>query len=127
MAIFTLYMYSIREVIMYNCHLDTQPGDLGTFKGCYSVTSTEKSFSRAYGKEGIRNRKRNRNRNRNPNPNPSLRNITWRRFCLKSVTNNIVRSRLFIPTLYLFIVIIFFIVAFFVYGVKLFFENFIYA
>ena len=25
---------------MYNCHLD-----LGPFKGCYSVTSTERSFS----------------------------------------------------------------------------------
>ena len=45
MPIFTLYMYSIRKVIMYNCHLDTQPGDLGPFKGCYSVTSTESSFS----------------------------------------------------------------------------------
>ena len=46
MAIFTLYMYSIWKVIMYNCHLDTQPGDLlGPFKGCYSVTSTERSFS----------------------------------------------------------------------------------
>ena len=30
---------------MYNCHLDTQPGDLGPFKGCYLVTSTERSFS----------------------------------------------------------------------------------
>ena len=30
---------------MYNCHLDTQPGDLGPFKGCYSVISTERSFS----------------------------------------------------------------------------------
>ena len=30
---------------MYNCHLDTQPGDLGPFKGCYSVTSTERSFT----------------------------------------------------------------------------------
>ena len=30
---------------MYNCHLDTEPDDLGPFKGCYSVTSTEKSFS----------------------------------------------------------------------------------
>ena len=29
---------------MYNCHLDTQSGDLGPFKGCYSVTSTERSF-----------------------------------------------------------------------------------
>ena len=42
MAIFTLYMYSIRKVIKYNCHLDTQPGDLGPF---YSETSTERSFS----------------------------------------------------------------------------------
>ena len=42
---FTLYMYPIRKVIMYNSHLDTQPGDLGPFKGCYSVTSTERSFS----------------------------------------------------------------------------------
>ena len=45
MAIFTLYMYSIGKVIMYTCDLDTQPGDLGPFKGCYSVTSTERSFS----------------------------------------------------------------------------------
>ena len=30
---------------MYNCHLDTQPGDLGLFKGCYLVTFTERSFS----------------------------------------------------------------------------------
>ena len=45
MAIFSLYMHSIRKVIMYNCHLDTQPGDLGPFKGCYSVISTERSFS----------------------------------------------------------------------------------
>ena len=33
---------------MYNCHLDTQPGDLGPFKlfkGCYLVTSIERSFS----------------------------------------------------------------------------------
>ena len=37
MAIFTRYMYSVRKVIMYNCHLDTEPGDLGPFKGCYSV------------------------------------------------------------------------------------------
>ena len=39
----------------------------------------------------------------------------------------IARSRLFNPTLYLFIVIIFFTVAFFAYGAKFFFENFIYA
>ena len=39
----------------------------------------------------------------------------------------VARSRLFIPTLYLFIVIIFFTVAFFAYGAKFFFENFIYA
>ena len=39
MAIFTLYMYSIRKVIMYNCHLDTQHGDLGPFKGCFDVSS----------------------------------------------------------------------------------------
>ena len=30
---------------MYNSHLDTQPGDLGPFKGFYLVTSTERSFS----------------------------------------------------------------------------------
>ena len=39
MAIFTQYMYSIMKVISNNCHLVTQPGDLGLFKGCYSVTS----------------------------------------------------------------------------------------
>ena len=39
----------------------------------------------------------------------------------------IARPRLFIPTLYLFIVIIFFTVAFFAFGAKFFFENFIYA
>ena len=30
---------------MYNCHLDTQPGDLGPLKGCYLITSTKRSFS----------------------------------------------------------------------------------
>ena len=39
----------------------------------------------------------------------------------------VARSRLFIPTLYLFIVIIFFTVIFFAYDAKCFFENFIYA
>ena len=39
----------------------------------------------------------------------------------------IARSRLFIPTLYLFTGIIFFAVAFFAYGAKFFLENFIYA
>ena len=34
-----------KEVIMYNCHLDTQPGDLGPLKGGYLVTSTERSIS----------------------------------------------------------------------------------
>ena len=31
---------------MYNCHLDTQPGDLGPLKGRYLVTSAERSFPR---------------------------------------------------------------------------------
>ena len=39
---------------MYNCHLDTQPGDLGPFKGCYSVTSTEKSFAPRSKKPGLK-------------------------------------------------------------------------
>ena len=29
---------------MYISYLDTQHGDLGPFKGCYAVTSTERSF-----------------------------------------------------------------------------------
>ena len=41
---YTVHVFN-KEVIMYNCHLDTQPGDLGPFKGCYLVTSTERSFS----------------------------------------------------------------------------------
>ena len=41
---YTVHVFN-KEVIMYNSHLDTQPGDLGPFKGCYSVTSTERSFS----------------------------------------------------------------------------------
>ena len=53
---FTLYMYSIRKVIMYNCHLDTQPGDLGPFKGCYSrvVTWYMGSGLKAQNMTGIR-------------------------------------------------------------------------
>ena len=38
----TLYMYSIRRVIMYNCHLAWWSGAI---QGCYSVTSTERSFT----------------------------------------------------------------------------------
>ena len=30
---------------MKSTSINTQPGDLGSFKGCYSVTSTESSFS----------------------------------------------------------------------------------
>ena len=30
---------------MYNCHLDTQRGDLGPLKGCYLVASTKRFFS----------------------------------------------------------------------------------
>ena len=41
---YTVHVFN-KEVIMYNSHLDTQPGDLGRFKGCYSVTSSERSFS----------------------------------------------------------------------------------
>ena len=48
-------------------------------------------------KSGIRNRSRKRNRNRNPNPNPNLRNKTWRRFCLESVTNNYCSIKTFHP------------------------------
>ena len=52
---------------------------------------------------GIRNwsqkrkRKRKRKWNRNPNPDPNLRNKTWRRFCLKSVTNNYCSIKTFHP------------------------------
>ena len=50
---------------------------------------------------GIRNRSQSRKRkqkwNRNRNPNPNLRNKTWRRFCLKSVTNNYCSIKTFHP------------------------------
>ena len=59
---------------------------------------------RAYGKaglrtpdSGLRNRNRKRKRNPNPNPNPNLRNKTWRRFCLKSVTNDYCSIKTFHP------------------------------
>ena len=66
--------------------------------------------------------KRNRNRNAN------LRNkLTVDVSVLRVSLTIVARSRLFIPTLYLFIVIIFFTVAFFAYDAKFFFENFIYA
>ena len=44
---------------------------------------------------GIRNRSRKRNRKRNRNRN--LRNKTWRRFYLKSVTNNNCSIKTFYP------------------------------
>ena len=80
---------------------------------------------------GIRNRKPSWKRNRNPNrnPNPNLRNKNWRRFCLESVTNNNCSIKTFHPhihDIYLFL-LYFFTVAFFAYGAKFFFENFIYA
>ena len=86
----------------------------------------------AYGKAGIWNRKRSRKRkwnpNPNPNPNPNLRNKDWRRFCLKSVTNNNCFIKTFHPhIIFIYIFIIFFTVTFFVYGAKFFFENFIYV
>ena len=40
---YTVHVFN-KEVIMYNCHLDTQPGDLGPLKGCYLVTSTKRFF-----------------------------------------------------------------------------------
>ena len=78
---------------------------------------------------GIRNRsrKRNRNRNRNRNPNPNLRNKLGDVSVLRVSLTIIAWSRLLIPTLYLFIVIIFCTVGFFAYGAKFFFENFIYT
>ena len=42
---YTVHAFN-KEVIMYNCHLDTQPGDLGPLKGRYLVTSAERSFPR---------------------------------------------------------------------------------
>ena len=56
----------------------------------------------AYGKAGIRNpesgiRNRSRKRKRKRNPNPNLRNKTWRRFCLNSVTNNYCSIKTFHP------------------------------
>ena len=41
---YTVHVFN-KEVMMYNCHLDTHPGDLGPLKGCYLVTSTKRSFS----------------------------------------------------------------------------------
>ena len=78
---------------------------------------------------GIWKRRNPESRIQNRNRNRNLRNKNWRCFCLESVTNNniIAQSRLFVPILYLFIVIIFFTVALFTYGAKFFFENFIYA
>ena len=46
---------------------------------------------------GIRNRSRKRKRNLNRNRNLNLRNKTWRRFCLKSVTNNYCSIKTFHP------------------------------
>ena len=114
----TIIVFRIRQQWDYCCHLLI----------CMAKTTVRSLYhTQAYGKARIRNRsrKRNRIRNRNRKRNPNLRNKTWRRFCLTIIA----QSRLFIPTLYLFIVhvIIFFTVAFLAYGAKFSFENFIYV
>ena len=80
---------------------------------------------------GIRNRsrkrKRKRNPNPNPNPNPNLRNKTWRRFCLKSVTKNYCSIKTFHPHIIFIYCYYIFTVTFFAYGAKFLFENFTYA
>ena len=43
--LYTIHVFKGGSDNVLNCHLDTQPGDLGPFKGCYLVTSTERSFS----------------------------------------------------------------------------------
>ena len=109
----TIIVFRIRQQWDYCCHLLI----------CMAKTTVRSLYhTQAYGKARIRNRsrKRNRNRNRNRKRNPNLRNKTWRRFCLTIIA----RSRLFIPTLYLFIVIIFFTVLFFAYGAKFFLREF---
>ena len=118
-------MYSWCTCAVLGLDLNSTYEALGFFNKSIFLNRIRLNFGRMEKPEsGIRNRSRKRKRTRNPN----LRNKTWRRFCLKSVTNNYCsKTRLFIPTLYLFIVIIFFTVAFFAYGAKFFFKNFIYA
>ena len=118
-------MYSWCTCAVLGLDLNSTYEALGFFNKSIFLNRIRLNFGRMEKPEsGIRNRSRKRKRTRNPN----LRNKTWRRFCLKSVTNNYCsKTRLFIPILYLFIVIIFFTVAFFAYGAKFFFENFIYA
>ena len=69
---------------------------------------------------GIRNRSRSRKRKRNRNLRNELGDVSVVRVSLTIIA----RSRLFIPTLYLFIVIIFFTVAFFCVRRKIFLREF---
>ena len=60
--------------------------------------------------------------------NSNLRNKTWRRFCLESVTKNNCSTKTFHPhIIFIYCYYIFYTVAFFAFGAKFFFENFIYA
>ena len=78
-----------------------------TSRPCHETTDDEwRQWTFIFGRmekpeSGIRNRSRKRKRNRNPNPNPNsnpnLRNKAWRRFCLKSVTNNYCSIKSFHP------------------------------
>ena len=75
---------------------------------------------------GIRNWSRKRKRNWNQNPN--LRNKSWRRFCLKSVTNNNCLIKTFHPhIIFIYCYYIFYCRIFCIQPRIIFFKNFIYA
>ena len=78
----------------YGAFLGSKSSDtfyMANYNNPYNLGHMEKPES------GIRNRSPNRKQKRNPNPNPNLRNKTWRRFCLKSVTNNYCSIKTFHP------------------------------
>ena len=68
---------------------------------------------RVYGKAGIRNRSRKRNRKRKRKRNRNLRNKTWRRFYLKSVTNNNCSIKTFYPHIIFTKLLLYFLVSYF--------------
>ena len=99
----------------FHLHLANMCFRLREIVSTNKMINISKNLGRAYGKAGIRNR----------NWNPNLRNKTWRRFCLKSVTNNYCSIKTFHP--HIILIYCYYIFYCRIFCAKFLFENFIYA
>ena len=88
----------------FHLHLANMCFRLREIVSTNKMINISKNLGRAYGKAGIRNR----------NWNPNLRNKTWRRFCLKSVTNNkLLLDQDFSSPHYIYLLLLYFLLSHF--------------